>query len=157
MRRWLPMGLAALATTAGAQTPSSANSAASPLVEVLYGGETGADARLQGDRIRLLVWLRSLELEPQDLARLHEATVRTQVLHRHLESELAAASAAEQAALSAPYTALEQALVEGDLSDEALEGFSKQIQAARVDLVDPRAAYAGHGTLGYSKIGRRPP
>jgi len=132
------VGLAALASTAGAQTPPPANSAVSPLVEVLYGGETGAEAQLQGDRIRLLVWLRSLELSPQDLARLHEATALTQALHRQLESEIAAASAAEQAALSAPYTALEQALVRGDLADEASDSFSRQIQAARVDLVDPR-------------------
>jgi hypothetical protein len=107
-------------------------------VEVLYGGETGAEARLQGDRIRMLAWLRSLDLTVQDLARLHAATARIQALHRQLESEIAAASAAEQAALSAPYTALEQALVEGDLSEEALESLSQQIQTARVELVDPR-------------------
>ncbi len=132
------MGLAALTGTLAGATPPAANSPAAPLVEVLYGGETGAEARLQGDRIRLLVWLRSLELAPQDLAQLHAATARTQALHRQLESEISAAAAAEQAALTAPYAALEQALVEGDLSEEALEAFSHRIQAARVGLVDPR-------------------
>jgi len=112
------------------------------LVEVLYGGETGAEARMQGDRIRLLVWLRSLALSTAELARLQEAATRVRALHDQLSSDLFAAAGAEQTALSAPYAALEQALVAGDLSDEALSAFSQQIEAARVGLVDPRVRKA---------------
>ena len=117
MRRMLPMWLLLAMTcpVSAAEAPStrSDSSVPLPLTEVLYGGETGAKAREQGDRIRMLVWLQSLDLAVKGLEALGTAATTVQNLAHALDAEITAAGAQEHAQIQESYAQLERALLSG--------------------------------------------
>ena len=111
------------------------------LVQALYAGETLENP--QGDRLRLMVWLASLEASPEELGALREAALRVAERRRSYHLERAALRSEEQAAYAAVYAELEGALVEG-LDDEAAAGFAERMELVRASAPDGRALHMAY-------------
>jgi hypothetical protein len=113
----------------------------STLVQALYAGETVPNP--QGDRLRLMVWLASLEATDQELGAIREAAVRVSERKHRYRLELEAAGVEEDAALAEVYGELERRLVDG-LDDEEAAAFAERVEEARGGLTDARALHVAY-------------
>lgn len=113
-----------------------------PLAEALYAGELGLAAEPLGDRVRILLWLRSLELDAAELEALREASLRVRAAEAEARAARAATGAEELARLGPAYEALARALAAGRPGDAEAAAAAEAITRARVGLPDPRAARA---------------
>ncbi len=113
-----------------------------PLAEALYGGELGDQAEPLGDRVRVLVWLRALDLTPEELEALRQASLRVRAAERAAREARAATGADEQARLTPIYAELARTLASGSPSDAQASAASAALTEARRGLPDPRAARA---------------
>lgn len=103
------------------------------LVQTLYAGERGANP--EGDRVRLVVWLQSLEATDEELHAMREAGLRVAERRESYRADRAEAVRQEREALSPIYAELEVAVVDG-LDGPNAAAFSKRIEDARAS-VDP--------------------
>lgn len=103
-----------------------------PLAERLYGGELGAPAAALGDQVRILLWLRSLELDPAQLQGFCAAAERVAQARAAAEARRAEAAQAELAALQGLYEGLAQALAQGPLSEEEAAAWALRLEEAPV-------------------------
>ena len=124
------------AATADAPAPTP------PLAGALYGGELGDDATPLGDRVRLLLWLRTMKLSPEGLEALRSASHRVRAAEAEAVAAREVVGAAELTALRAPYEALARDLASGLPEDSAAADYAAQITAARAAGPDPRKARA---------------
>ena len=90
-----------------------------PLAEALYGGELGDDATPLGDRVRILLWLRTMKLSPEGLEALRSASLRVRAAEAEAVAAREVVGAAELTALRAPYEALARDLGRGLPEDSA--------------------------------------
>lgn len=120
-----------------------------PLAEALYGGELGAQAEPLGDRVRILLWLRGLNLNEAELAALREASLRVRAAEQAARATRLTMGADEEARLRPTYEALARTLATGAPSDAEAAEAAAALTRARVGLPDPRAARAQwiRGTL----------
>ncbi len=110
-----------------------------PLVEVLYGGEWSQEARTDGDRVRILLWLRSMELDPGQLRALAEAAHAAQEGLSRLAAAKSQAATDEEEALSEIYQEMTLLLTERALDEQESASFAEELQQSRKGLPDPRA------------------
>lgn len=111
-----------------------------PLAEALYGGELGAQAEPLGDRVRILLWLRELDLSPEALEDLRKASVRVRAAEARAQAARAAMGVEEQARVQPTYEALARQLATGLPTDP--QASAEAITKARIGLPDPRKARA---------------
>jgi len=110
-----------------------------PLAEVLYGGEAGDALTPLGDRVRMLLWLRSLGARPEQLRALRQASLEVRALGARAADAMAVAGRAEAQALGPTYEALARELAGGEPLPDQLAARADGIQAARQSLdADPR-------------------
>ena len=117
-----------------------------PLAEALYGGELGAEAAPLGDRVRVLLWLRAMDLDGGELEALREAALRVSAEGDRARAALAAAGEEEARALAPIYAELAAALAAGVPDDAAAASAAERIAAVRAGLEgtdrDPRRVRA---------------
>lgn len=138
-----------LALGCGASTappePSRAGAAQAPplpLAEVLYAGELGPQAEALGDRVRILVWLRSLELSPEELESLRQASLRVRAAGAAAAAQREQVGQRELERLVPAYETLARALAAGPVDEAEAAALAAEIRAARDGLEDPRAVRA---------------
>lgn len=111
-----------------------------PLAEALYGGELGEQAEPLGDRVRILLWLRTLDLSPDGLEALRQASLRVRAAEAAAEAARATMGADELTRLEPTYQALAIQLATGLPADP--QAAAEAITKARSGLPDPRKARA---------------
>lgn len=110
-----------------------------PLAEVLYGGETGDALSPLGDRVRLLVWLRTLGATAAQLRALRAASLDVRAVGQRARAAQAEAGLQEAEALGGAYSALARDLAAGTPGDDALAAHAAALTAGRSSLGrDPR-------------------
>lgn len=113
---------------------------AMPLAEALYAGELGPQAEPLGDRVRILLWLRSLELDATELEALRQASLRVRAAEAAAREARARTGAEEEARLRPVYEALARELAVGRPSRSEAKEAAAALVAARKGLPDPRKA-----------------
>lgn len=115
---------------------------APPLAEALYGGELGEQAEPLGDRVRILLWLRQMELSPEQLEALRRASLAVRAAQADAVAARGQMGAQEAERLRPPYEALAMTLATGRPTDAEAARLAAEITAARQGLPDPRKARA---------------
>lgn len=105
-----------------------------PLYQQLYAGETGPESRARGDRLRILLWLKALELQEEQRRSLVTAAQAMQVEQASLKAEEEARDAAEMAALAPLYADLSQQALSKTPDPGELAEFNRKIGEARQKL-----------------------
>jgi hypothetical protein len=114
-----------------------------PLAEVLYGGEVGDELTPLGDRVRMLLWLRSIEASKTQLQALRQASLAVRLVGSRAQAASAAAAQEEARLIGPLYARLAQDLSMGKTDDQGLGEMATSLVAARKTLGgDPRAIQA---------------
>ncbi len=117
------------------QAPTAEAAVPLPLYEQLYAGERGPAVRA-GDRVRLLVWLKTLAPSPVQVRSLAAAHAQVAVTLQALRASEAEHAAREAETLEPIYAAIEQALASG-AEAEQLDVLATTLAAARDELPHP--------------------
>ena len=114
-----------------------------PLAEVLYGGETGEALTPLGDRVRLLLWLRSLSPTEDQVRSLRQASLDVRAMGLKAQAAIQVSGEAEAALLGPLYEDLARALAAGEPDERLLDETVAALTSARASLeADPRALRA---------------
>lgn len=115
--------------------PEAPDEAGDPLYQRLYQDEYGEAAQAVGQRARMLVWLRWMELNPEQLTSLGTLLVFVAEQRGLDEAQMAALGARESAELVPIYEQLIVALADQTPPDAAaLARWSEQLRAAQAKL-----------------------
>ena len=109
-----------------------------PLVELLYAGEYGPRAAALGDEVRVLLWLRRMDLSAEQLGRWRATSRRLRADDRALREQLQRLDEDQAEALGPLYAELRAALSAGPVSGAQLADFAGRLEAARAAAADPR-------------------
>lgn len=112
------------------------------LAEALYGGELGPQAEPLGDRVRILLWLRALDLDPTELASLRDASLRVRAAEATAVAARQSTGADEAARLAPIYSEIAQDLASGTPGDTRVAAWEQALALAHQNLPDPRKARA---------------
>ena len=155
MRGWLLLGCLVLGC-GESQTPASppegarregptaapAMPPAMPLTEALYAGELGPQSAAAGDRVRILLWLRGLELDEAALESMRQAALRVQAAEAAADAARVQMGEAEAERLKPIYEGLAAQLATGSPTEAEAAALADSLQQARAGLPDPRRARA---------------
>lgn len=112
------------------------------LYQLLYAGEVSDAAHDHGQRVRMLAWLRAMNLQDDAFMELLELGHRVQEEARADRDERAALAARELAVLGPVYTALEAALADPTTTAEQLQAHSQALAEAQATLASEAERHA---------------
>gem|GEM_PF-1251137 len=124
--------------------PEGTEPAETRLYQLLYAGETGDTAFAHGQRVRMVAWLRTVELSNVELEALAMLGIRAQA-EMAADREARAADDVREAQVLGPiYARLEAALADPKTSTATLEGLATELASARATLYADRDPAQAH-------------